>query len=98
MSDATKTMGKPLSGVGQAVSYTGTAGTSTSMPVGTSIVRIIATTDCFVAITIAGTAAVANTGVYLPALTAEYFPIDDGEKVSAIQVSAAGTIYISPMV
>lgn len=95
---ANQTMGKPMPAASSAVTYTGTAGVSAAMPNGATAVRLIATTDCFVEITVAGTAAVANTGMYLPALTPEYFPITDNAKVSAIQVAVAGTIYITPMV
>lgn len=78
------------------VSYTGTEGTTTAMPANANTVRIVATTDCFIEITSAGTAAVANTGMYLPAQSPEYFPCPPLAKVSAIQLSTAGSIYVTP--
>ena len=93
--DAKKTIGKPMSGKSVTVAFTGTAGTTASMPATTGAVRIVSTADCFIDIGVNATAVV-NTGLYLPAFIPEYFELTDGEKVSAIQVSAAGSIYVTP--
>ena len=91
-----ETLGKPVSGAGVTVAYTGTAGT---VALGDcSVVRLVSTTDCFVEITQAGTAAVANTGLYLPSGSPEYFPCERGSSVSAIQVAVGGSIYATPIV
>lgn len=95
--DATRTLGKAAKAQSQAIAYTGTAGTSAALPPSCSCVRLVSTTDCFVEITIAGTAAVANTGMYLCAYIPEYFSAMPSSFVSAIQVASAGTIYITPM-
>ena len=50
----------------------------------------------FIEISTAGTAAVADTGLYLAALVPEYFSCPPSAKVSAIQVSAGGTLYVTP--
>lgn len=93
------TYGQPLSGQSVTVAYTGTAGTTTAMPPGTKAVRVISTTDCFIEVTNnAGVTAVANTGLYLPALTPEYFICGVNAKVSAVQVSAGGSLYVTPFV
>ena len=90
------TMGTPMPAASLTVAYTGTAGTTAAVSANASVVRVIATTDCFIEITTAGTAAVANTGLYLPALTPEYFFCPPSAKVSAIQVSSGGTLYVTP--
>ena len=91
-----RTIGRPLAAKGVTVSYTGTAGTTAALPLNTQTVRVVSTTDCFIEISVAGTAAVANTGLYLPAFTPEYFDTPESPKVSAIQVSAGGSIYVTP--
>ena len=80
---------------GQALSYTGTAGVSNAVAASANFVRLVSTTDCFIEISRNGTAAVANTGAFLPAYLPEYFECPSSGKVSAIQASAAGTLYIS---
>ena len=97
--DKNYTVARPNPALSQKVAYTGTAGTiANALPDNCNVVRILSTTDCFVEITKAGTAAVADTGLYLVANVPEYFECDAGAKVSAIQVSTGGTIYVTPMV
>lgn len=91
-----QTMGTPMPAQSVTVAYTGTAGTTTAMPANANAVRVVATTDCFIEITSAGTAAVANTGMYMPAYSPEYFACPKSAKVSAIQVSTGGSIYVTP--
>lgn len=94
------TLGSPVPAGSVTVAYTGTAGTTAAVggtsTVDNNVIRVIATTDCFIEIGLAPTAVV-NTGMYLPALVPEYFSCQAGSKVSAIQVSAAGSIYVTPM-
>lgn len=97
--DKNFTVGKPNSRLSQKVAYTGTAGTiANPLPANCNVVRVLSTTDCFIEITLSGQAAVADTGLYLPAGMPEYFECESGAKVSAIQVSAGGTIYVTPIV
>jgi hypothetical protein len=91
-----KTYGRPMAASSVTVSYTGTAGTTAAVDKDATCIRVISTTDCFIEITTAGTAAAVNTGLYLPAFTAEYFDCPVSAKVSAIQVSAGGSIYVTP--
>ena len=95
------TVASPKPAATISVAYTGTAGTTAAVggasTTDSNVVRVIATTDCFITITTVGTAAVATSGMYLPALTPEYFSCPPSAKVSAIQVSAGGTIYVTPM-
>ena len=89
------TMGTPMPASAVKVAYTGTAGTTAALPSGTRTVRVVSTTDCFIEIGTAPTA-VADTGLYLVAGVPEYFGCPASGKVSAIQVSAGGTIYATP--
>jgi hypothetical protein len=89
------THGLPIAGQSVTVTYTGTAGTTATLDKDATSIRVVATTDCFIEIGTNPTA-VANTGLYLPALVPEYFTCPMNAKVSAIQVSAGGSIYVTP--
>lgn len=78
-------------GTTQTVAYTGTAGVTTNA-IGTSFVRIVCTTDAFVAVGASPTATTA--GMFVPAKCPEWFPIDPGYKVSVIRLTDSGTAYI----
>lgn len=93
--DQKQTYGRPYPGKSVKVAYTGTAGTTTALPDTTSTVRLLSTTDCFIEIGLSPTA-VADTGLYLPALVPEYFQAQPNCKVSAIQVASGGTLYVTP--
>lgn len=82
-------------GTVQSVAYTGTAGTiANGITNGIQRVRLLATTDCFVKVSAAGTAAT-TSDTYLVGLAPEYITITSGEKVSAIQVASGGTLYVT---
>ncbi len=89
------TYGQPMPGASVKVAYTGTAGTTAALPSNTEVVRVIATTDCFIEIGTSPTA-VADTGMYIAALVPEYFSCPPSGKVSAIQVTTGGAIYVTP--
>lgn len=78
----------------QKVAYTGTAGTiSNGVGTQTYKVRVVCTSAAYIAI---GNSPTATTNdVYVPADTPEYFSITPGMKVSAIQVSAGGTLHVA---
>lgn len=81
----------------QSVAYTGTAGTITNV-VGTQAykVRVLVTTDAYIKVGNSPTATASD--VYMPALSAEYFTCTPGQKVSAIQVTVAGTLHVTEIV
>jgi len=90
------THGRPIAGESKTVAYTGTAGTTAALTSEATSLRIVSTTDCFIEIDTNPTA-VANTGMYLPAFVPEYIHVKDGPiKVSAIRVSASGSLYVTP--
>lgn len=87
--------GLPIAGASVTVAYTGVAGTTAAINKNATSIRVMSTTDCFIEIGTAPTA-VANTGLYLPALVPEYFTCPANVKVSAIQVAAGGNLYVTP--
>jgi hypothetical protein len=81
-------------GTHQNIAYTGTAGTIANV-IGQGVykVRVCATSACYIAIGSSPTAT--TSGIYMPADTVEYFTCSPGEKVSAIQLSAGGTLHVT---
>jgi hypothetical protein len=65
---------------------------STSMGETTGLVRLSASTDCYIAFGTNPTAT--NASLYLPAGMVEYIGINPGEKIAVLQVSAAGFLNI----
>lgn len=83
-------------GAHQSVAYTGTAGTiANAITAHVSCVRVVCTSAAY--ITIGKTPTATTSGVYVPADSPEYFYVSSGEKVSAIQVSAGGTLHVTEM-
>ena len=84
---------------GKTVTYTGTAGATGSWNAGPQGVVIWATTPCYVVVGEDVTATTASTPI--PAFTPIPFTVPEGTgapwRVSAIQVSAGGTVYCKPV-
>jgi hypothetical protein len=80
-------------GASQSVAFTGTSAQSTAVATSTRIVRLVSTQPCFVAIGSDPTAT--TSSVYLPANVVQYVSIVGGHKVAAIQVSTAGSLYVT---
>ena len=83
----------------QSVSYTGTAGSTTGWNAGPEGVMVWSDQPCYVEV---GTGAVATTAsTPIPAFTPIPFKVPSGTsaiwRVSAIQLSAGGTVYAKPM-
>jgi hypothetical protein len=93
---------KPLSKAGfpaATVAYTGTAGNTSTWQAGPQGVIVWATTESYIEV---GEGAVATTAsTPIPAYTPIPFAVPNGTgapwRVSAIQVSAAGSIYCKPV-
>ena len=81
-------------GDSQSVAYTGTAGTI-SNALNSRGVRVVVTSAGFVKIAPSPTAT--TTDIYMPANVPEYFACNVGDKVSAIQLSSGGTLYVTEM-
>jgi hypothetical protein len=88
-------VGTGRQGTVQNVAYSATAGTITNV-IGSQTykIRVLTTTDAWIVIGNNPTATVA-TGTYLPAKAAEYFTCTPGQKVSAIQDTAGGTLNVT---
>lgn len=81
-------------GTHQSVAYTGTAGTIANVVTDqVTKIRVIVTSAAYVKVDKAPTATTSD--VYMPADSAEYFTVSAGMKVSAIQVSAGGTLHVT---
>jgi hypothetical protein len=84
---------------GKTVTYTGTAGATGSWNAGPQGVVVWSTTPCYVVVGEGVTATTASTAI--PAFTPIPFKVPEGTGapwiVSAIQVSAGGSIYCKPV-
>lgn len=83
----------------QTTTYTGTAGTVTGWPAGPHAVLVFCTTAAYVKVGVGVTATTASTP--LPANAVAVFKVNNPDgapwTVSAIQVSAGGSVYAKPM-
>lgn len=93
---------KPLSDTtfpAYSANFTGTAGSTTAWAAGPQGVIVWATEPCYVTVGEGATATTASTPV--PAFTPIPFAVPEGTgapwRVSAIQVSAGGTVYAKPV-
>lgn len=94
--DSTSVALKPVYGSGASFAYTGTAGNSSAITAVCTRILLWSTTDCYVKVGITATATSAD--LPLPAFTPIELPLtDEGSRVSALQVSAGGTLYFIPL-
>lgn len=87
-------------GVTQVVNFgLSSVATNNALSKNTIIVRLVATTACFVKIS-TGTPTATASDMFLPAGVPEYFGVNGYQtvKVAALQSSAAGTLYVTEMV
>ena len=81
-------------GTHQSVAYTGTAGTiANAFGTGTQKIRVVLTTAGYIKISSSPTAT--SSDVYMAADSPEYFTVNPGEKVSAIQLTSGGTLHVT---
>lgn len=73
--------------------FTGTSAQTAAIADEVYVVRLVATADVFVAIGADPTAT--TSSAYLPAGVVEYVAVRPGQKVAALQASAAGTLYVT---
>lgn len=79
--------------------YTPTGTVDTSGQNNTTHIRVISTTNCWIAFG-ANPIAAAGTGsaaILIPAYTPEYFWVVHGEKLAVIQDAAAGTLNVAEL-
>ena len=83
-------------GTTQTVSVTSSsAANSSAFAAGTTVVRVVSTTDCHIIFAASPTATTSTA--YLPANQVEYFKALAGQKVAAIRANADGTLYVTEM-
>lgn len=88
---------RPSDQAGANVSYTGTAGSTSTFPSGPQGVLVWVTTDAYVVAGVGVTATTSDTPI--PAYTPVVLDVKAGEpwRVSAIQISSGGTVYAKPL-
>jgi hypothetical protein len=75
------------------VTTSGSSAQSGAVGADTTLVRLVATEACYVAIGDNPTAT--SSSMYLPAATPEYFGIGGGQKVAALQVASGGVLNVT---
>ena len=84
-------------GAHKGVAFSGTAGTiAHAIGTGVTKVRVVVTSSAYIKVDNNPPATTAD--VYLPAERPEYFSITPGQRVSAVQVSAGGTLHVTEIV
>lgn len=73
------------------------AASSNAFPFGVTVVRLIATSDCYVKFAASPTADT-TTSLLLKNNVAEYFHCVAGNKVAVIQATAAGSLNVTEMI
>jgi hypothetical protein len=82
-------------GTSQTKAVGATSASATVFGANTSVVRLCATTDCFIKVE-ASHATAASTDMFLPGtLIPEYICVDPGTQLAVIQSTASGTLYIT---
>ena len=79
-------------GASQAVSFDASV-QSTAFSANTRIIRIVATTDCFIAVGANPTATTSST--FIPFGSVEYFKVAGAVKVAALKSTTAGILYVT---
>lgn len=83
-------------GATQVAAYTSVAAAvTTAFATQTRIIRVTPTTAAYIAIGASPTAT--TTGIYMSAGITDYFKVNPGEKISAVQDSAGGSLYVTEM-
>lgn len=85
-------------GASQNITVAGTSAAVTN-PFGANIfdIRVVSTTNCWIKIDGTPTATTGAGSSYLPAGVVEYFHVNPGQKIAAIQDAAGGTCNVTEM-
>lgn len=81
-------------GTSQVVAIGASSAQSTALQTTTTVVQLVATVACFVAIG-SNPTAVANTTCYVPANIPVKYGVVGGNKIAVIQASGAGSLFIT---
>lgn len=82
-----------LPGTSQKITTSGSSQQSSAFQANSSILRLCATADCFIAFGANPTAD--NTAMFMPAGLCDYYGIVPGQKLAVIQSTAAGILYMT---
>lgn len=94
-SSAGRSFPHPYIGVSQKVAYTGTSAQSTAFGANTTLVRLVATSNCHVLVGANPTALADGTCLYVPLNTVVFIGVLPGQKIAAIQDSAGGNLFVT---
>ncbi len=83
-----------IPGLSQTVAVGAASAQSTALDDNTTIVRLFATVDCFIAIGSNPTAASA-TGMFIPGGIIDFIGINKNDKIAVIRSSASGSLYLT---
>lgn len=83
--------------VSDVVAYTAAAAQSVAIPAFVSEVRIVCSTNAWIAFGTNPTASAADGSIYMPLGHVEYFRVTEGQKISAIRDSADGNMSVGFM-
>jgi hypothetical protein len=85
-----------IPGVSQKIAFAGTSTQATNaFQATTTLLRIFATTDCFILVGSSPTVLVDGTCYFVPGGIVDFIGVQPGQKIAAIQSSASGTLYIT---
>jgi hypothetical protein len=94
MARPTQSTGK-YTGISQNITVAGTTAQATNaFDANTWEIRVCSTTACWINIGVNPTATTGTGSVYLPANWAEFFHVNPGQKIAAIQDTAGGKLNI----
>lgn len=83
-------------GASQTLAVTAASAATLPFTAGTSVVRLVATAPCFVAVG-SDPVATAAAGLYLPQGVPEYFHLRPGDRVAAVRAGIDGQLHLSEM-
>ena len=84
-----------IPGTSQLLAFTGASAQSTALQASTTLVRLFATQDCFIAVGSNPTAAADGTSMFIAAGVTEYVGVAQGAKIAAIRNTTSGNLYIT---
>lgn len=83
-------------GTTQILAYTSTAAACSTFQIGTRVVSVYASTDCFLKIASAPSAASGDgSSFFQPGGMIAVYGVGDNDRLSAIRVSSSGSLYIT---
>ena len=82
-------------GTSQKISFTNSSQPSTAFGLKTSLIRVFATQDCFLAFGSAPTALTDGTSMFIPGGLIDFIGVTPGQKLAVIESTTDGVLYIT---